>query len=103
MPCGRSAHSRAEEPSVTEKPSEQPVLPRKFVKLFGRKMPMPQSRALRMSIGVALILLGTLGFLPVLGFWMIPLGLLVLSHDHSGIRRMRRRAAVKWEKRRRKS
>jgi hypothetical protein len=88
---------------VTEEPSEQPIPPRRFVKVFGRKMPMPQSRALRISLGVALVLLGTLGFLPVLGFWMIPLGLLVLSHDHSGIRRVRRRTAVRWEKRRRKS
>ena len=31
---------------------------------------MPRSRIARMAIGVALILCGFLGFLPILGFWM---------------------------------
>jgi hypothetical protein len=41
-----------------------------------------------------LILCGCLGFLPILGFWMIPAGLIVLSHDLAGVRRFRRRAAL---------
>jgi len=40
-----------------------------------------------------------LGFLPVLGFWMIPLGLLVLSYEFHLVRRMRRRMVVRWERR----
>lgn len=36
---------------------------------------------LRLPIGVVLICLGFLGFLPVLGFWMIPLGLAVAAMD----------------------
>lgn len=60
---------------------------------------MPQSRVLRIIIGCVLVLCGLLGFLPVLGFWMIPLGLLVLSHDLAFVRRQRRRLAVWWEKR----
>ena len=32
-------------------------------------------------LGVILIFLGLLGFLPVLGFWMIPLGLALLATD----------------------
>ena len=67
--------------------------------LFGRKYPLPQSALVRRVIGIALVLFGFLGFLPVLGFWMIPLGLLVLSHDSPVIRRWRRRATVKMGRR----
>jgi len=48
-----------------------------------------------MAIGGALIIGGILGFLPVLGFWMVPLGLMVLSIDIPAVRRWRRRATVK--------
>lgn len=40
----------------------------------------PGSR-LRLPLAVLLILGGLLGFLPVLGFWMLPLGLLLLAVD----------------------
>ena len=55
---------------------------------------------LRIAIGVALCIFGMLGFLPVLGFWMIPLGLLVLSYEFAAVRRFRRRVVVWWERRR---
>jgi hypothetical protein len=71
------------------------------IEIFGRQFSMPRSRGLRIAIGVLLVLLGCLGFLPVLGFWMIPLGLLVLSYEFHWIRRMRRRFAVWWQRRRR--
>ncbi|MBB4954099.1 hypothetical protein H4S14_002161 [Agrobacterium vitis] len=58
-------------------------------------MPFPQSRAGRVSIGIGLILGGCLGFLPILGFWMVPVGIVVLSHDVSAARRFRRRAGLK--------
>lgn len=60
------------------------------------RLKLPKSRWLRTLIGVALILGGILGFLPILGFWMVPLGLLVLSHDSHFVRRQRRRFAVWW-------
>jgi purine-cytosine permease-like protein len=60
------------------------------------RLKLPESRWLRTLIGVALILGGILGFLPILGFWMVPLGLLVLSHDSHFVRRQRRRFAVWW-------
>lgn len=60
---------------------------------------MPRSRIARMAVGVALILCGFLGFLPILGFWMLPLGFLVLSHDLPVARRLRRRLAVWWHRR----
>lgn len=56
----------------------------------------------RLTAGVLLILGGLLGFLPVLGFWMIPLGLLALSSDLAFARRLRRRLEVWWERRRRR-
>jgi hypothetical protein len=43
-----------------------------------------------------------LGFLPILGFWMIPLGLLILSYEFAVVRRLRRRSVVWWERRRQK-
>ena len=36
---------------------------------------------LRAVLGVLLVGLGFLGFLPVLGFWMIPLGLALIATD----------------------
>jgi hypothetical protein len=35
----------------------------------------------RVTLGVLLIIGGILGFLPILGFWMLPLGLAVLAID----------------------
>ncbi|MBH61308.1 MAG: hypothetical protein CL569_02430 [Alphaproteobacteria bacterium] len=49
---------------------------------------------LRRTVGVSLIVGGVLGFLPVLGFWMLPLGFLVLSDDIPWVRRQRRRLEV---------
>ncbi|WP_246752740.1 hypothetical protein [Sinorhizobium sp. BG8] len=60
------------------------------------RMRLPKSRLWRTVIGSVLIFFGFLGFLPVLGFWMIPLGLLVLSHDSHLVRRQRRRFTVWW-------
>lgn len=57
---------------------------------------LPRSRILRIGLGIVLIFGGLLGFLPVLGFWMIPVGLLVLSQDIAAVRRFRRRAEVRW-------
>ncbi|KQQ46468.1 hypothetical protein ASF69_04355 [Rhizobium sp. Leaf311] len=62
---------------------------------------MPRSRVGRIIIGVLLIVGGVLGFLPILGFWMVPLGLLVLSQDLPFVRRQRRRLTVWWANRRR--
>lgn len=53
----------------------------------------------RLVTGGLLILGGLMGFLPVLGFWMVPLGLIVLSVDLAPVRRLRRRFEVWWERR----
>ncbi|AJD41008.1 hypothetical protein C9413_16290 [Rhizobium sp. SEMIA 4085] len=62
-------------------------------------IPLPRSRIARVFIGVLLIFCGILGFLPVLGFWMIPLGFIVLSHDLPFARRWRRRFSIWWHRR----
>lgn len=74
--------------------------PAKRISIFGREFTMPRSRALRVAIGILLVFFGFLGFLPILGFWMIPLGLLVLSYEFAAVRRWRRRFVVWWERRR---
>ncbi len=72
---------------------------RKRIGFAGKQIRLPQSRPLRIALGVILILAGFVGFLPILGFWMIPLGLMVLSVDLPLARRLRRRAAVRWGRR----
>ena len=41
----------------------------------------PSSRYARMPIGTLLIFGGVFSFLPVLGLWMLPLGLLLFAQD----------------------
>jgi len=74
--------------------------PRRTITLFGRSFTMPRSRNRRIAIGGALVVLGCFGFLPILGFWMIPLGLVVLSYEFASIRRWRRNMIVWWGRRR---
>jgi hypothetical protein len=69
------------------------------VRLGSYRLPLPRSRLLRIAIGSLLILFGLFGFLPILGFWMVPVGLLILSVDIPRVRRWRRRFAV-WYARR---
>lgn len=79
--------------------SEEP--PRK-ISVFGREFTMPRSRRHRIGIGAGLVILGFFGFLPILGYWMIPLGVLVLSYEFATIRRFRRRFVIRWERWRRR-
>jgi hypothetical protein len=65
------------------------------VKFANRKFELPANRAVRITIGVVLVIAGGLfGFLPILGYWMVPLGLVILSIDVPAIRRLRRRSEV---------
>lgn len=72
---------------------------RPHLQMFGRKMPMPKTVLGRRIVGGLLIIGGLLGFLPILGFWMLPLGIFVFSYDSHTLRRWRRRADV-WLRRR---
>lgn len=64
-------------------------------------------RILRLPIAVLLVLGGMLSFLPVLGFWMLPLGLMLLALDipwlaprvSAAAILTRRRASVWWRTR----
>jgi hypothetical protein len=60
--------------------------------LFEQKLPafcariiawirQPTSRLVRLPLGVLMVFGGVFGFLPILGFWMLPLGLLLLARD----------------------
>jgi hypothetical protein len=75
------------------------------VRIGGRYLPLPGSRPGRILVGVALIFGGVLGFLPVVGFWMLPLGIVVLAVDIPAVRAFRRRFEVAvgrrlWRRRR---
>lgn len=69
------------------------------VRLGRWRLSLPGSAFLRVPMGCLLILGGCLGFLPVLGFWMVPLGLVVLSIDLPAARRLRRRMEIRWGRR----
>lgn len=61
---------------------------------------VPGSKIQRTVLGIALCIGGILGFLPILGFWMLPLGIMILSLEYHPVRRFRRRFEV-WLGRRR--
>ena len=91
------------EPTSKESKDRQPrgARPgRRTITVMGREFTMPRSRGLRIAIGVLLVVFGIFGFLPVLGFWMIPLGMLVLSYEFATVRRWRRRFEIWWAERR---
>jgi hypothetical protein len=50
---------------------------------YAKKVPP----VLRSLLGLVLICLGILGFLPILGFWMVPLGALFIALDVPPLRR----------------
>jgi hypothetical protein len=67
---------------------------------FGRfSIGVPASKPARIALGIVLCLGGFLGFLPILGFWMLPLGVMILSIDFAPARRLRRRLALWWARR----
>lgn len=48
---------------------------------FVRWLREPSSRWVRIPLAVLLIVGGILSFLPILGIWMLPLGLLLIAQD----------------------
>lgn len=97
-----------EQQRIGGKPANNPGNKRRFGIDYGAgklvlgrvRIPLPKSRLARMSVGGGLIFGGFLGFLPILGFWMLPLGFLILSQDSAIVRRWRRRLGVWWGRRR---
>ena len=76
-----------------------------------RRMRAPQARLVRLPLGVLCIIGSFLWFLPVLGLWFLPLGLLLIAQDVRFLRRPVGRMTLylldrwtklrKWWKRRR--
>lgn len=60
-----------------------------------RYLRRPESRWMRLPIAFILIPAGLMWFLPVLGFWMLPLGLLMVAVDIPILRRQVHRL-VNW-------
>jgi hypothetical protein len=89
MPPSRDKHAPNEDPRNS---AEQ----RAKIRLGRYSMPMPGRRHHRVILGSGLVVGGIFGFLPILGFWMIPLGLVVLSVDSHYVRRSRRKLEVRW-------
>jgi len=54
-----------------------PPRPAKFVGWLRK----PSSKLVRIPLAVLLVLGGVLGFLPILGLWMLPLGLVLIAQD----------------------
>ena len=54
-----------------------------------RWLRQPSSRWARIPAGMLLVGGGVLSILPLLGLWMLPLGLMLLAEDLPGLRRMR--------------
>ena len=69
------------------------------IKLGSKTYTLPDYAPARILIGILLIIGGMLGFLPVLGFWMIPLGIVILSYDIPRVRLFRQRVKTWWRRR----
>ena len=46
-----------------------------------QKVRSPAAARYRIPVGIALTAGGVVGFLPIVGFWMVPLGLAVIAQD----------------------
>jgi hypothetical protein len=65
-----------------------------YMRIRNRRIPLPASPWLRLGLGVLLMLGGVFSILPILGIWMLPVGLVLLSYDLPLVRRWRRRSEV---------
>lgn len=89
MSASRDKHASKEDQS-------EPANRRATIRLGRYSIPMPGSHRQRVILGSGLVAGGILGFLPIVGFWMLPLGLIVLSVDSPQVRRSRRKLEVRW-------
>jgi len=64
-----------------------------------RSLRRPSGCWLRIPAGVLLTFGGVLGFLPIVGFWMLPIGLALLADDVQLLRSLRSRI-LDWIERR---
>lgn len=78
---------------MTNAESPPPTFGARLRRLVAREN-LPRSRAARICLGTALVLGGAVGFLPILGFWMLPMGLAILAMDIPSVRRFTRKVTV---------
>jgi hypothetical protein len=64
-----------------------------------RSIREPGAHWIRIPVGILLVVAGFFGFLPILGLWMIPLGLLLLAQDVGFLRRPTGAALIRLERR----
>ncbi|MGQ0740841.1 MAG: hypothetical protein ACT4OG_00900 [Alphaproteobacteria bacterium] len=65
---------------------------------FGRfSIKLPRNKALRIGLGLLLCLGAVFWFLPILGLWMLPLGILVLAVDFPPARRLSHWTVERWK------
>lgn len=74
------------------------TFPGRFAR-FLRWIRHPKSRWVRIPLALVLIVSGFLGFVPLLGFWMLPLGVALLALDLPPLRRPTRRVLICSERR----
>jgi hypothetical protein len=55
-------------------------------------------RGLRILLGILLIIGGLFGFLPIVGFWMLPLGVIVLAREVPAVARLLERVRRRWRR-----
>ena len=67
----------------------------RYIKFAGFNVRVPAHPILRALLGIALAFGGIFSFLPVLGVWMLPMGLIILSIDSALIRKFRRKYTVR--------
>ncbi len=62
----------------------------------GHRLLRQVAKALRILLGILLIIGGLLGFLPMLGFWMLPLGAVLLAREVPAVARLIERVRRRW-------
>ncbi|MGE4062984.1 MAG: hypothetical protein AB7E79_06410 [Rhodospirillaceae bacterium] len=59
-------------------------------------------KPVRIVVGILFVLFGLVGFLPILGFWMVPVGLVILAIDIPIVGKLVHRASATFKRWRRK-
>lgn len=71
----------------------------KTITIGSKSFTLPNYAPARILIGTLLVFGGFLGFLPILGFWMVPLGVAILSYDIPRVRLFRQKVMGWWRRR----
>ncbi len=66
------------------------------INVLGYLIGVPRNPLLRVLLGTGMVVGGLLGFLPILGYWMVPVGLAILAIDFPPVRRLHRRMTVRF-------